>query len=189
MSLFQIENFVYYRDTWDDNERNEFVFISCGSIRSNYIYNAFYGKISSAIFRLLRKAHRVNGPNVLSVIVQMLRQLGSKYLADSYQNSFTSNYFTYHNHHLDYLDVVQIYFTISRKFKIWMLSLHWSRLLWLSVFMGTIFYVVLLWKEVEILYKERKYRGPILIINFRMGLAVFYIVSTILFPYGCFFLP
>jgi CPA2 family monovalent cation:H+ antiporter-2 len=40
---------------------------------------------------------------------------------------------------------------------------------------GHSLYVVLLWKEVEILYKERKYRGPILMLFFRMGLAVFYI--------------
>jgi CPA2 family monovalent cation:H+ antiporter-2 len=37
-------------------------------------------------------------------------------------------------------------------------------------------------REVEILYKERKYRGPILmLIFFRMGLAVFYISIEYIF--------
>jgi hypothetical protein len=94
----------------------------------------------------------------------------SNYLASCITH-YVTNSNTYYNYNRNYPAVLKIRFAVSGKLKIW--ECYCSSNYYFPFWALALRRVAV--KEVEILRQERKYRGIMMMVLFRIGLATFYI--------------
>jgi hypothetical protein len=86
------------------NVTSSFISGSSGLSRDDF-HHAFYGEAGYSVLRISRKYY----PRKWTKRIELQFECTSysfQALAGGYTNPFIAHYFTYHNHHLHYLDVV-----------------------------------------------------------------------------------